>query len=175
MEKNSDWFRARVVEVHKRYAFVSPQDDAGDVNTRDVWLGTVARKYLQSRRTERNSVAVGDIVYCRPTDRDVDVGTDIPCCVIVNAAPSCRDLSRDPTSQERQHVLAANVDQLLIIAVTKALWSNEANRLSCARRGARDHTHYHSQQRGPFKKKVPSFRRSAKKKSKPIGAGLQSL
>ncbi len=117
-EKNSEWFRARVVEVHKRYAFVSPQDDQGCINTRDVWLATVARKYLQSKRTERNSIAVGDIVYCRPTnEREANVSTDIPCCVIINATPRSSEISRrDPTSQDRRHILAANVDQLLIVA-----------------------------------------------------------
>ncbi|SMF46094.1 ribosome small subunit-dependent GTPase A [Pseudobacteriovorax antillogorgiicola] len=117
-KKEDGWFRARVVEVQKRYAFVAPQDDDGTIDTKDVWLGTVARKYLQSKRMERNSVAVGDVVLCRPTDdREADIETDIPCCVIVNLAPRHSEISRrDPTSQERSHVLASNVDQLLVVA-----------------------------------------------------------
>ena len=34
--RDGDWFRARVVEVQKRYAFVSPEDDNGLVDTKDV-------------------------------------------------------------------------------------------------------------------------------------------
>lgn len=116
--KDGDCFKARVVEVQKRYAFVSPEDENGVVDTKDVWLGTVARKYLQSKRTERNTIAVGDVVLCRPTDdREADIDTDIPCCVILNLKPRYSEISRrDPTSQERQHVLAANIDQLLVLA-----------------------------------------------------------
>lgn len=40
-----DAFAARVVEVHKRYAFVSREDTLGDVDTKDVWLATIARKF----------------------------------------------------------------------------------------------------------------------------------
>ena len=117
-EKENGWFKARVVEVQKRYAFVSPENDAGEVDTKDVWLGTVARKYLQSKRMERNTIAVGDVVLCRPTDdREADIDTDIPCCVIMKLKPRRSEISRrDPGSQERQHVLAANVDQLLVLA-----------------------------------------------------------
>jgi hypothetical protein len=43
-------FAARVVEVHKRYAFVSPEPAEGDIKTRDVWLATIARKFLQAKR-----------------------------------------------------------------------------------------------------------------------------
>jgi ribosome biogenesis GTPase len=116
-----EWFPARVVEVHKRYAFVSPEKDIGDVQTRDVWLATVARRYLQSRRGERNTICVGDRVLCRPTDdRDVDLGTDIPCCVIENLSPrKSRIARRDPAVPEREHILASNVDQLMIVASYK--------------------------------------------------------
>lgn len=117
-EPQAEWFKARVVEVHKRYAFVSTEDPMGQIDTRDVWLATIARKYLQSKRTERNSVAVGDVVYCRPTQEgEADPSEELPSCVIMNAAPRKSEISRrDPTSQDRQHVLAANIDQLLIVA-----------------------------------------------------------
>jgi ribosome biogenesis GTPase len=116
------WFPARVVEVHKRYAFVSPEHSIGEVDTRDVWLATVARRYLQSRRGERNTIVVGDRVLCRPTDeRDADLGTDIPCCVIEHLSPRKSQIARrDPSGKNREHVLASNVDQLLIVASYKA-------------------------------------------------------
>ena len=56
---------ARVVEVQKRYAFISPETD-GDINTKDVWLATVARKHLQLHRDERNTIVVGDKVLVQP-------------------------------------------------------------------------------------------------------------
>ena len=117
-EPRKSWFSARVVEVHKRYAFVNPEPIIGHVDTRDVRLATVARRHLQSRRGERNTIAVGDRVLCRPTDdRDVDSGTDIPCCVIEHMAPRKSQIARrDPAVKNREHVLASNVDQLLIVA-----------------------------------------------------------
>jgi ribosome biogenesis GTPase len=120
-EAHPEWFPARIVEVHKRYAFVSPERVIGDVATRDVWLATVARRYLQSRRGERNTICVGDRVLCRPTDdRDVDLGTDIPCCVIEHVSPRKSRIARqDPAVPDREHILASNVDQLLIVASYK--------------------------------------------------------
>ncbi len=121
-EERSEWFPARVVEVHKRYAFVSPERQIGDVDTRDVWLATVARRHLQSRRGERNTIAVGDRVLCRPTDeREADLGTDLPCCVIEHLSPRKSQIARrDPAVKDREHVLASNVDQLLIVASYQA-------------------------------------------------------
>lgn len=117
-EYQDGWFRARVVEVQKRYAFVAPEKKGGSLDSRDVHLGTIARTHLQSRREERNSVVVGDIVLCRPTDqREAEVSKDIPCVVIVNREDRSSQISRcDPTSSERKHVLASNVDQLIIVA-----------------------------------------------------------
>ncbi|MBC7658282.1 MAG: ribosome small subunit-dependent GTPase A [Chitinophagaceae bacterium] len=111
------WFPARVVEVHKRYAFISPEAVENDIDTRDVWLSTVARRHLQSKRGERNNIVVGDKVLCRPTnDKDVQITTDLPCCVIEHIAPRrSRIARRDPMVMEREHVLASNMDQLLIV------------------------------------------------------------
>lgn len=110
-------FVARVMEVHKRYAFVSPEPTPGEIDTRDVWLGTVARRHLQSRRGERNNIVVGDIVLCRKTDeRDVQITTDLPTCVLEHMLPRrSRIARRDPMVMEREHVLASNVDQLLVV------------------------------------------------------------
>lgn len=111
-------FRARIVEVHKRYCFVSPEPHEGDIATRDPWLATVARRFLTTKRAERNFVCVGDVVWCRPTnEKDALIDTDIPCCVIMHMAPRKNRIARvDPATPEREHVLASNIDQLLIVA-----------------------------------------------------------
>ena len=57
-------FPARVVEVHKRYVFVSSEKKLGKVKTNDVWLAEVARRFRQAERVERNFVSVGDRVLC---------------------------------------------------------------------------------------------------------------
>ncbi|MDD1421538.1 hypothetical protein MEO40_20925, partial [Dolichospermum sp. ST_sed1] len=41
--KDPEYFRARVVEVHKKYSFVSPEPKESQIDTRDVWLATVAK------------------------------------------------------------------------------------------------------------------------------------
>ena len=115
---NDGAFAARVVEVHKRYAFVSTEPEQGSIDTRDVWLAEVARKYLVAERAERNFVAVGDYVLCTP-DREHVVKTeaDLPKCVIQHLAPRHAKIARlDPHTPGREHVLATNMDQLLVVA-----------------------------------------------------------
>lgn len=111
-------FAARVVEVQKRYAFVNPEPTVGDIKTRDVRLATVARKFLTSKREERNLIAVGDRVLCRPAgNQEEDVNTDIPRCVIEHMAPRTSKIARvDPATPDREHILACNIDQLMIVA-----------------------------------------------------------
>jgi len=111
-------FAARVVEVHKRYAFVSSEPEAKTVNTRDVWLAEVARKFLVAERSERNFVAVGDRVLCTP-DREqvVRSDADLPKCVIQRLDQRHSKIARlDPHTPGREHVLATNMDQILIVA-----------------------------------------------------------
>lgn len=118
-----DFFAARVVEVHKGYAFVSTEREVGQIDTRDVWLGTIARKYMVAKRVERNLVCVGDRVLCRVAKDDEvpqnDAG-DLPKCVILHATPRATKISRlDPIDENRRHVLASNVDQLVVVASYK--------------------------------------------------------
>ncbi len=115
-DTSKEGFAARVVEVHKRYAFVSTEPVKGEVNTRDVWLATVARKFLQSERVERNFVAVGDRVLCTPAENAPDSSEDLPRCVIQSLAPRSACLSRlDPHIPDLRHVIAANTEQLLVV------------------------------------------------------------
>ncbi|MBP6218868.1 MAG: ribosome small subunit-dependent GTPase A [Oligoflexales bacterium] len=130
IEKGS--FAARVVEVHKRYVFVSPEKLGGKIETNDVWLGSVARKYLQMDRTERNFLAVGDRVLCMPEPRDeeqdkkIAIAKDeleeeaeekLPHCLVQFRAKRSSQIARlDPMGAHRKHVLAANLTQLLIVS-----------------------------------------------------------
>ena len=111
-------FAARVVEVHKRYCFVSPEPEPGRIETRDVWLAEVARKYRVAARKERNFVAVGDQVLCHPDEtREVEKETDLPQGVIQHAAPRSAKIARlDPHDPALTHVIAANMDTVLIVA-----------------------------------------------------------
>ncbi|MDA9951300.1 ribosome small subunit-dependent GTPase A [Oligoflexaceae bacterium] len=117
-ELNKEAFVGRVVEVHKRYSFISRQDKDGKVHTRDVWLATVSRKHLTSKKGERNFVAVGDIVLCEPADEaQAGVQTDIPQCVIHQLAPRKSKIARiDPHRSDILHVIASNIDQILIVS-----------------------------------------------------------
>jgi ribosome biogenesis GTPase len=112
------FFSARVVEVHKRHSFISPDTEGGEIATRDVWLGTVARKYLQAEREERNFVAVGDRVLCKQSTEEIsDDPEDLPQCSIEHGETRTSLVSRlDPMRPDRVHVLAANTEQLVIVA-----------------------------------------------------------
>lgn len=113
-----DYFRARVVEVHKRYAFISPEPEAGEIHTKDVWLATVARKFLQAKRTERNFVAVGDLVLCKVGGEGLsEVSDDLPSCTIEARATRDNTITRlSPLRNDLKHVIACNLDRLVIVA-----------------------------------------------------------
>ncbi len=88
------------------------------LNTRDVWLGRVARRFLTDARKQRNFLVVGDEVLCRPaSENEADSGCELPQCMVVHLAPRSSELARtDPLISDRQHVLASNMDQLLIVS-----------------------------------------------------------
>lgn len=109
------YFIARVVEVHKRYCFVSSEPEINKIDTSDVWLATVARKFLKTQKSERNFVAVGDRVLCKPETNEDNV-QDLPQCVVQHLAPRFSKISRvDPISPTVEHILASNIDQLVIV------------------------------------------------------------
>lgn len=111
-------FAARVVEVHKRYAFVSVESVEGEVDSKDIWIATVARTYLQTDRKERNFFSVGDRVLCSVGgERGHELSEDLPTCTIIRRSPRRSKLARlDPMTPEREHVLACNFDQLVIVS-----------------------------------------------------------
>jgi ribosome biogenesis GTPase len=86
--------------------------------TKDVWLATVARKFLQAKRTERNFVAVGDVVVCKAGGDGIEeVSEDLPSCTIEARKERMNKISRiSPLRNDLTHVLAANIDQLVIVA-----------------------------------------------------------
>jgi ribosome biogenesis GTPase len=118
LKENSEFFVARVVEVHKKFCFLSPDNLKGKIDTRDVWLGTIAKRYLQAERMERNFIAVGDVVVCRPDSVDVpNASSDLPQCVVEFLVKRTNQIARrDPLNPEVTHVLASNLDQLVIVA-----------------------------------------------------------
>ncbi len=118
IDSGGGFFAARVVEVHKRYAFVSSEPICGEVNTGDIWLATIAKRFLTARREQRNFVCVGDRVLCRPArENELASTSELPQCLIESLAPRRTRLSRrDPATPEREHILCSNVDQLAIVA-----------------------------------------------------------
>ncbi|MDD9950188.1 MAG: ribosome small subunit-dependent GTPase A [Zetaproteobacteria bacterium] len=118
LQKKHD-FTARVVEVHKRYAFVCSELSSKEVNSGDIWLAHMARKHINQQRSERNFITVGDRVLCRPgvAGTSPDVCKDLPSCSIECRSPRETRLARtDPLHTEREHVIAANVEQMVIVA-----------------------------------------------------------
>ena len=115
-------FIGRIVEVQKRFAFVSPEPQKGSIDTNTIYLGTIVRKYLTSARAERNFVVVGDRVLCQLSEHQSKMGTsEFPGCVILKLGNRSTVISRkDPLSLERSHVLASNIDQLLIVSSFKS-------------------------------------------------------
>lgn len=118
---DSGGFLARVVEVHKRYSFVSPEPTLGEVHTSEVWVASVARRHLQAFREERNLVAVGDRVWCQEAtaveDDSAAADDRLPSCTMeYRLERTSRVARRDPLLAEREHVLAANISQLVIVS-----------------------------------------------------------
>ena len=108
------WFADRVVEVHKRYAFVSPEKTLYHIDTSDVWIAVVAKTFLQQHRRERNFIVVGDRVLCKKATSEVS--QDLPQCVIEARSPRQSQITRiDPLLKNREHILAANITQLVNI------------------------------------------------------------
>ncbi len=112
-----EFFAARVVEVQKGFAFVAVEATLGAIKTTNIWLGTLPRKFLQAAREERNFVVVGDRVLCLKSERKVGHEDPLPQCSIEYRAPRFSKISRlDPMRNEREHVLAANLSQMVVIA-----------------------------------------------------------
>ena len=109
------YFLARVTEVQKKYVFIAPEKSPMDIDTVDVWLSTVAKKFLQNQRSERNFIVVGDKVLCL-TSKHKD-SEDFPQATIEGRLERKSQISRvDPIVKSREHILASNIDQLVVMA-----------------------------------------------------------
>lgn len=121
-KEKEGYFIARVLEVHKNFLFVATQHDLSlkSLNTKDIWLATVARKYLQIKRKQRNFVAVGDIVLCKISTTEDRSKDNLPSCVIEFKIARQSKITRlDPLDNKREHVIAANVTKLVIVCSVK--------------------------------------------------------
>lgn len=108
------FFRGRVVEVHKGFAFVSSESVKRCIELNEVWLGTVPGRFLLGRKSTRKLLAVGDLVLC---EKQLQREGDLPSCSIMRVAPRHTSLSRvDPLNSAFEHVIAANIDILVIVA-----------------------------------------------------------
>ena len=109
------YFLARVSEVQKKYIFLAPEKKLLKIETEDVWLSTVAKKFLQNQRKERNFIVVGDRVLCLEAHKQDS--EDFPQCTIEFRLPRETVISRvDPLVESRDHLLASNLSQLIIVA-----------------------------------------------------------
>ena len=105
-------FAARVVEVHKGFAFVSPETKPQVIDWHDVWLGTIPKRFLLAKKSNRKLLAVGDRVWCEP---DIHAQQELPHCRIVRNATRRNMLARlDPFNKALSHVIASNIDHLVI-------------------------------------------------------------
>ena len=110
--KGDEFFEARVVEVHKGFAFVSPERQLYQIDLNDVWLGTVPRRFLLAKKSTRKLLAVGDRVCCQRLQEN----EPLPRCWLIKVAPRQACLTRDdPANSELEHVIAVNVDKLVIV------------------------------------------------------------
>ena len=108
---------AKVVEVHKKYCFVSSQKD-NEINTHDIYLATIPKKHLQSSRMDRNFVCVGDNVVCKLDQTSINISKEfLPQVSIVARVKRVNEIYRiDPFLKDRIHTIASNIDYLLIVS-----------------------------------------------------------
>ena len=86
-------FAARVLEVHKGYAFVCREDRPGVLEGKDLWLSPIGPKALAPVQGERSPVCVGDRVLVRPCDSSPS--EELPLCRLKARRTRCAGLG-DP-------------------------------------------------------------------------------
>ena len=112
----------RVIEVHKRGVFVAEEHDDEKPDTGLVWLCSVAKRHFQRSHKERNFVVVGDLILFEPDagqelDDSGEPISDLPRGVIQHAYPRKTRIARkDPLNRDWEHVMLANIDQIVIVA-----------------------------------------------------------
>ncbi len=119
----------RVIEVHKRHAFVAEEAEDSSPDTGKLWLCSVAKRHFQRAHKERNFVVVGDRILFQP-DAEVEldsdgepIDSDLPRAVIQHSFLRTSKISRkDPLRPEWEHVMLANID---LIAITASVLNPE--------------------------------------------------
>jgi ribosome biogenesis GTPase len=101
---DADLLRGRVLRVHGLYSYVEVEDGR-------VFRCTVRRLLKSLATDERSIVTTGDLVGVRPSAADAPGGE--PEGVIESVEPRRGVLTR--ASRRREHVLVANVDQLVVV------------------------------------------------------------
>lgn len=113
-EAEENILHGRIVEVQKRYAFIAQESKDRELQTEELFLAQVAKRHLLAQRQERNFITVGDRVLCKIDQASKD---DTSRCTIEYRGPRTNKLSRkDPMWSTREHVIATNIDQLVIVA-----------------------------------------------------------
>lgn len=100
-----DWVAGRVVRVHGLHSVVEADDGA-------TYRGSLGRLLKSLVTAERSIVTTGDRVWLRLVPGSVKVG-ELPEARIERVEPRRGVLTR--ASRRREHVLVANVDQLVIV------------------------------------------------------------
>jgi ribosome biogenesis GTPase len=112
----------RVIEVHKRGAFVAEEATFKHPDTGLIWFCSIAKRHFQRAHRERNFVVVGDRVLFLPDEQsqgeaEGEPESDLPRGAIQHAfGRTSRIARKDPLNPDWEHVMLANVDQLAIVA-----------------------------------------------------------
>lgn len=118
----SGYILGRVIEVHKRGAFVAEEPKFKHPETGLIWFCSIAKRHFQRAHRERNFVVVGDRVLFCPDHSAPDVQgggpeSDLPRGAIQHSFRRTSRIARkDPLNPDWEHVMLANVDQLAIVA-----------------------------------------------------------
>ena len=110
-------FVARVVEVHKGFLYVSPEENLYEIKLHDVWLATIPKRFFLAEKSSRKLLAVGDRVLCQKHQHNLPQDkSDLPTCQIIRKSPRRNSISRvDKINPNLSHTITANVDNLLIV------------------------------------------------------------
>lgn len=110
--KDSQQFMGVIKQVNKRFFMVEKHDG------KEIYLSTLSHTNYKQNHTERTPVTVGDHVVCTVEGvKQHQFSDQYQNCKILHRKERLNSIGRqDPNCSHRQHVLAANMDQILIVA-----------------------------------------------------------